>query len=277
MLLISIASSSAAYLAGASSRVLGAPRAGGARRCAVRCSADSADEFSFASLRAEAERRGRSDGLFGGEDLGKFDRLRKEGPHDRTSPRQVVEHVLTEMREGDLQQAFDFTSCPPWRQGTHKSSSDWSQRMDWAHSKTIEGVPSGRTCALADFEGLVKSRCAPARNFYGAHFGAQFSDAARRRRRYAALLQTKAYRFVGDDSAWQQKGGLEQMTAPKEYVVEVQAGAKEEGQRPEHLLVRFELTYDWLVYCHLVSTVSVTALSTERYFPGSDDSPLFDM
>ena len=43
--------------------------------------------------------------------------------------------------------------------------------------------------------------------------------------RYAALLQTKAYRFVGDDSAWQQKGGLEQMTAPKEYVVEVQAGA----------------------------------------------------
>ena len=100
-------------------RVVARPRRAPRRRrcrCAVRCSADSADEFSFASLRAEAERRGRSDGLFGGEDLGKFDRLRKEGRHDRTSPRQVVEHVLTEMREGDLQQAFDFTSCPPWRQ-----------------------------------------------------------------------------------------------------------------------------------------------------------------
>ena len=68
---------------------------------------------------------------------------------------------------------------------------------------------------------------AGAQFFYGAQFGAQFSDAAHRRHRYAALLQTKAYRFVGDDSAWQQKGGLEQMTAPKEYVVEVQAGAKE--------------------------------------------------
>ena len=178
-MLLTIITSSSSYLAGASSRVLGAPRAGGARRCAVRCSADSADEFSFASLRAEAERRGRSDGLFGGEDLGKFDRLRKEGPHDRTSPRQVVEHVLTEMREGDLQQAFDFTSCPPWRQGTHKSSSDWSQRMDWAHSKTIEGVPSGRTCALADFEGLVKSRCAPARNFFTARNSARNSPTPR--------------------------------------------------------------------------------------------------
>ena len=113
----------------------------------------------------------------------------------------------------------------------------------------------------------LEQRCAAARNFYGAQFGpigAQFADTARRRHRYAALLQTKAYRFVGDDTAWQQKGGLEQMTAPKEYVVEVQAGAKEEGQRPEHLLVRFELTYDWLVYCHLVSTVSPNVASARN-------------
>lgn len=80
-------------------------------RCRVLCSAaETPDEFSFSALRREAEKRRAQEGL------GKFDLMRKIGPHHTTSPKEVVEHVVMELRAGELSQAFAFTSMPPWRQ-----------------------------------------------------------------------------------------------------------------------------------------------------------------
>ena len=76
----------------------------------------------------------------------------------------------------------------------------------------------------------------------------------------------QGYRFIGDASAWQQPNG-ESATAVKEYVVEVKTVS---GQ---HLLVKFKLVYDWLLYCHLIATVGVFAL-TSSAFPGADDIDL---
>ena len=59
------------------------------------------------------------------------------------------------------------------------------------------------------------------------------------------LLDTESFRFVGDDSAWQQQNGQAKMTAVKDYVVEVKT------KDQEHLLLKFKLVYDWLVFCHV--------------------------
>ena len=115
-------------------------------------SAGPPDSLSFGALRREAAARGSS------ADLGKFDALRKLGPHSTTSPRQVVEHVLTELREGDVQQAFNFTALPPWRQGTHRTITDWTQRMDWEKCQVIHGACSGKLVDRPSFEQLVRSR-----------------------------------------------------------------------------------------------------------------------
>jgi len=60
-----------------------------------------------------------------------------------------------------------------------------------------------------------------------------------------ALLETEEFRFVGDASSWQQENGMAKMTAVKDYVVEVKTSHQ------EHLLLKFKLVYDWLVYCHV--------------------------
>ena len=200
-------------------------------------SAQPPDSMSFGALRREAGRRGSS------ADLGKFDAMRKIGPHSTTSPREVVEHVLTELREGDMQQAFNFTALPPWRQGTHRSVTDWTQRMDWEKCQVIHGTCTGGLVDRQSFEQLM-------------------------RRRYAALLDTEQYRFIGDGSAWQQKDGAEKMTAVKVYVVEVRT------RSGDHLLLKFKLVYDWLLYCHMVASVLITAVSTDKFFPGADDADL---
>jgi len=198
-----------------------------------RCSATDDGDVLLRALRAEATRRG--------ETFGKRDMLAKIGPHSTASPKQVVEHVVEELSSmGNISQAFRFTAMPPWKQGTHRSTTDWSQRMDWERCKVIHGTCSGGVVDMEAFEGVLRSK-------------------------YAALLETKKYRFVGDDSAWQQKGGAEKMTAEKEYVVEVQT------KKGEHLLLKFKLVYDWLMYCHLVAAVSVFSWDNERFFPGSGD------
>ena len=190
-------------------------------RCpAPRCVSD--DPFSFAALRQEAERRG-------GESLGKFAAMRHFGPHHTTTPREVVQHIITELQQHNISQAFAFTAVPVLKRGTHKSSTDWSHRMSWEKAKVINDAPSGKACNADDFEAMVRSK-------------------------YAPLLNVVQYRFVGDDSAWQQKNGHEKMTAVKDYVVEVRT------RESEHLLLKFKLVYDWLVYCHLVA--SVRSIST---------------
>ena len=93
----------------------------------------------MSSLRREAETRD----LVFIEDLGKLDKMRKLGPHHTTAPKQVVEHIVTELRQGNISQAFRFTCNPPWRQGTHASTTDWSVRMAWDKATVIEGTPSG--------------------------------------------------------------------------------------------------------------------------------------
>ena len=122
--------------------------------------------------------------------------LRKVRPHGTTTPKQVIEHVVMELREGNLSQAFTFTSMPPWRQGTHKSSTDWTQRMAWDKSTIINGHPSGNTMAYDAFASMVKAR-------------------------YAALLETEQYRFIGDDTEWQTKRGQEKMTSEKARTLHV--------------------------------------------------------
>jgi len=156
---------------------------------------------------------------------------------------QVIEHIVMQMREGNMSTAFEFTSMPPWRQGTHRSSTDWSQRMAWDKSTIINGHPSGRTVAFDDFSSMVSDR-------------------------YGGLLQVEQYRFVGDASMWQTKQGQEMPTAEKAYMLEVQT------RGGEHQLVKFRLVYDWLLHCHLVSMVTVLSATNGKYFPGEDDVQL---
>ena len=117
--------------------------------------------------------------------------------------------------------------------------------MAWDKATVIEGTPSGRTVDKQAFIRMVRSR-------------------------YAALLDTQQYRFVGDSSAWQNKHG-EKMTAEKEYVVELQT------RDGDHQIVSFRLVYDWLVHCHLVAKVHVVSASIGKHFPGADDSSLLDI
>lgn len=194
-------------------------------------------EISFGALRAEAERRS-------GTDFGKFHQLKQLGPHHTTTPKQVVEHVITELREGNVSQAFAFTCVPVTKRGTHKTSTDWTQRMAWEKCNVINGAPSGRFVDLPTFESMVKAR-------------------------YSPLLDTEEFRFVGDASPWQQKQGREKMTAVKDYVVEVKTRSQ------EHLLLKFKLVYDWLVYCHLVASVDIMSIDRlGKHFPGAEDLDL---
>ena len=203
---------------------------------------ESIGDFSFSALRKEAERRSGSDEL--GNDLGKFMAMHRIGPHHTTTPKEVVQHVITELREGNVSQAFSFTCVPVTKRGTHKSSTDWSQRMTWDRCKVINDAPSGGHANLQEFESMVRSR-------------------------YAPLLETEEFRFVGDDSPWQQKRGQEKMTAVKDYVVEVKTRSR------EHLLLKFKLVYDWLVFCHLVARVDIMSIDAlGKHFPGADESVL---
>jgi len=59
---------------------------------------------------------------------------------------------------------------------------------------------------------------------------------------------------------------MAKMTAVKDYVVEVKTSHQ------EHLLLKFKLVYDWLVYCHLVASVDIMSVDAlGKHFPGADD------
>lgn len=217
-----------------------APSASHPRRASsVHCAADAGDDdtpvdFSLSALRAEIQKRGT------GADLGKEAALTHIGPQSNTSPRDVVEHVVRSLRCGEIGQAWNFTCIPVTKRGTHKSSTDWGTRMKWEKCSIINDAPSGGTCDSEAFSTMVRER-------------------------YKPLLETEAFRLVGDASAWQQKNGAQAMTAPKEYVVELMT------TRGEHYLLRMTLVYDWLVYCHLVASVKILTASIAKHFPGVED------
>ena len=76
--------------------------------------------------------------------LGRRDALRELGPHHTTTPKEVVEFVITQLRQGDVDEAFSFTCIPVAKRGCHKSSTDWSRRMAWEKASVIAGAPSGK-------------------------------------------------------------------------------------------------------------------------------------
>ena len=212
------------------------------RRCvSPRCGGDEVpgdEAFSLEQLRMVAAKHPDAR-------LGKFDQLRKEGPQHLTSPRQVVEFVMNELSVGNVDQAFMFTCVPVAKRGVHKSSTDWSRRMNWETCKVINGAPSGVACDATKFDSIIRSRFSP-------------------------LLATSTYRFVGDTSAWQVDRGREKMTAVKNYVVEAKTRS-ESGRQSEHLLLKFRLVYDWLLYCHLVASCTIVSVSIDKHFPGAED------
>ena len=116
----------------------------------------------------------------------------KEGPAHAMDSQSVVAHVLTQVSSGNISQAFRFTARgvgkPP---GVHKSSTDWSRRMDWERGKVINGACSGKSDTADEFEQMVRER-------------------------YATMLNTQSYRFVGETPAWQRNSRV------VEHVVEVQ-------------------------------------------------------
>lgn len=136
----------------------------------------SDEEVSLDALRAELRKREPS------SDLGRSHALLSQGPHHTTTPKEVVEHVVTQLCQGNVEQAFTFTCVPVTKRGTHKSSTDWTQRMAWEKCQVINGAPSGRYLDSSGFENMVQTR-------------------------YPALLDTESFRFVGDTSSWQQKNG----------------------------------------------------------------------
>lgn len=174
--------------------------------------------------------------------LGRFAKMQKLGPHDKTTPKEVVEYLVTKLRQGEISEAFTYTCIPVAKRGCHRSSTVWTRRMAWDKAREIGGAPSGLAHESTEFEEMIRSA-------------------------YAPLLQTEGYRFIGDASNWQMKDGVESPTDPKEYIVEVKT------QNGEHLLVKFRLIYDWLLYCHLVATVGLASLSSNA-FPGSEDIDL---
>merc|ERR1719487_2804334 len=118
--------------------------------------------------------------------------------------------------------------------------------MEWQKCRVINGHCSGRVVDLPSFQAMIETS-------------------------YRPLLSTETYRFIGDDSPWQQKGGAASMTATKEYVVELQSSGD------DHVLCKFELVYDWLVYCHLVASVNIISASLRRHFPGTEDTDDYDI
>lgn len=54
------------------------------------------------------------------------------------------------------------------------------------------------------------------------------------------------------------------MTAVKHYMIETKT------RGGEHLLFNFELVYESLVHCHLISSVKIFSTNTAKYFPGTD-------
>jgi len=202
------------------------------------------DGFSMDKLRQEVEKRANSgDVLEFAPGLGRFAAMQRLGPHHTTTPREVVEYVINKLREGDATEAFKFTCIPVTKRGCHKSSTDWTRRMSWEKARVIGDAPSGIALESAEFNQMLQSS-------------------------YAPLMKTTSYRFIGDRTAWQQKKGHQKMTAVKEYVVELKTN------REEHFLVKMRLVYDWLLYCHLVATVELFAMSSQSAFPGAEDIAL---
>jgi len=214
----------------------------GGRRPNAQCLIND-DGINFSALRAELAKRSNEDGaakLEFAPGLGRFEAMQEIGPHHTTTPREVVEYVVTKLREGDMDEAFTFTCIPNAKRGCHKSSTDWRRRMAWDRARVIGDAPSGTAHEHDAFAEMVRTT-------------------------YAPLLKTEGYRFIGDDSAWQQKGGLESATAVKEYVVELKTIGG------DHMLIKFELVYDWLLHCHLIATVGILSAMSTKSFPGSED------
>ena len=211
-------------------------------RAAARLLLDDS-EFSMSSLQKELAKRSEEGGtkLEFAPGLGRFEKMRRDGPHHTTTPKEVVEYVVTKLQEGDIDAAFEFTCIPVSKRGCHKSSTVWTRRMAWDKARVIGGAPSGKAHERAEFDAMLRGE-------------------------YVPLLQTSGYRFLGDASAWQRSNGMSE-TAVKEYVVEVKTTSG------EHRLARFKLVYDWLLYCHLIATVQMFSLSSNA-FPGAEDVDL---
>ena len=168
--------------------------------------------------------------------------MQQDGPHHTVTPKEVVEYVVTKLRQGEVKQAFEFTCIPTSKRGCHKSSTVWTRRMAWDKAREIGGDPSGLALEHDDWEKMVRST-------------------------YAPLLQTEGYRFIGDSTPWQQKNGRQSATGVKDYMVEVKTTGG------DHLLVKFRLIYDWLLHCHLIVNVGLASLSSNA-FPGTEDIDL---
>tara|TARA_B110001452_G_scaffold150782_1_gene125492 strand:+ start:21 stop:791 length:771 start_codon:yes stop_codon:yes gene_type:complete len=194
-------------------------------RCARSCAAEPAGDWSMGELMKEAQKRTPK--------LGTMDRMIKDGPSMHTSSQNVVEFVLSQVAAGNISQAFRFTARGGGKPaGVHKSSTDWSKRMNWEKGRVISGACSGRSETEEDFSQMLQQR-------------------------YPTMLVTKAYRFVGGEAPWYQQRVVEHM-------VEVQTS------QDEQLLYRFKLVYEPLLHCHLIASVSMIATSTERFFPGAE-------
>ena len=53
----------------------------------------------------------------------------------------------------------------------------------------------------------------------------------------------------------------------QDYMVELKT------TRGDHKLIKFKLVYDWLLYCHLIASVQVFAM-TSTAFPGTEEIDL---
>merc|ERR1719446_1473643 len=93
-------------------------------RCARSCAAEPSGDWSMSELMKEAQKRTPK--------LGTMDRMIKDGPSMHTSSQNVVEFVLSQVAAGNISQAFRFTARGGGKPaGVHKSSTDWSKRMNW--------------------------------------------------------------------------------------------------------------------------------------------------
>lgn len=162
--------------------------------------------------------------------LDNFDRMRSRGPHAEIAPRTVVEFVLHSLREGDLKSAFSFTALPPEIAGKGMANAPLDRRMDWSTARVINGNPTGGVLDLAQFEAMVHDR-------------------------FSFLLHGKAadgFAFAGDAPKWGKPNVP--VHADQEYFVEV-----------GNALVRIELTYCWLLVCHVVTSMRVLRAPVDGY------------
>jgi len=187
-------------------------------------------DMSFSAFLDEARRRG----------LDKFERLRTKGPHAETSPRTVIEFVLTSLQQGDVESAFKFTALPPGSGGRGMANAPLDKRIDWFTARVIKGNPTGNVVNLDEFTALVRDRL-------------------------RFVMDSNGFTFVGAAPKWGKPHVP--VHADQEYFVEVGSA-----------LVRIYLTYQWLFTCHVVTGVQVLRAPAEGYAGLPDaDTPAPDL